>query len=71
MLIMTDETFGPVMPVMAYADIKDALRLSNDTHYGLSGAVFAPDEDVAVAFAERMQAGGISVNDAGMTTMTF
>ena len=45
--------------------------MANDTHYGLSGAVFAPDEDVAIEFAEKMQAGGISVNDAGMTTMTF
>ena len=71
MLIMTDETFGPVMPVMAYSTVDEALKLANDTHYGLSGAVFAPDEGDAVAFAQQMQAGGISVNDAGMTTMTF
>ena len=71
MLVMTDETFGPVMPVMQYTGVDEALKLANDTHYGLSGAVFAPDEDVAIEFAEKMQAGGISVNDAGMTTMTF
>ena len=71
MLIMTEETFGPVMPVMAYSTVDEALELANDTHYGLSGAVFAPDEDDAVAFAQQLQAGGISINDAGMTTMTF
>jgi len=71
MLVMTDETFGPVMPVMAYSTVEEAAELANDSHYGLSGAVFAATEDEAIAFAERLEAGGISINDAGMTTMTF
>lgn len=71
MRIMTEETFGPVMPVMAYASVEQAAKLANDSDYGLSGAVFAPDEEQAIAFAEHLDAGGISINDAGMTTMTF
>ena len=41
MAVMTDETFGPVMPVMAFDGVDEAVRLANDTVYGLSAAVFA------------------------------
>ena len=71
MAIMRDETFGPVMPVMAYATEDEAVTLANDTHYGLSAAVFGPTEDDALRVASQINAGGISVNDAGMTTMIF
>lgn len=71
MKIMTEETFGPVMPVMAYRDEAEAVALANDSRYGLSGAVFGPTEDDALCVAEQIDAGGISVNDAGMTTMVF
>ncbi len=71
MAVMTEETFGPLMPVMAYSSADEALRLANDSEYGLSAAVFAPDEDTALQFAGKLEAGGISVNDAGMTTMIF
>jgi acyl-CoA reductase-like NAD-dependent aldehyde dehydrogenase len=71
MALMTEETFGPVMPVMAYSTEDEAVRLANDTHYGLSGAVFGPTEDDALRVARQIDAGGISVNDAGMTTMVF
>jgi acyl-CoA reductase-like NAD-dependent aldehyde dehydrogenase len=71
MQIMTEETFGPVMPVMAFATEEEAIQLANDSIYGLSGAVFGPDEAAAVRVAERIDAGGISVNDAGLTTMIF
>ena len=69
--VMVDETFGPLMPVMAYSDPKEALELANDTHYGLSAAVFASSEDEAKQFADQLDAGGISINDAGMTAMVF
>lgn len=71
MQLMTDETFGPVMPVMAFADEAEAIALANDSLYGLSAAVFAPTEARAIAIAEQLNAGGISINDAGMTTMIF
>jgi acyl-CoA reductase-like NAD-dependent aldehyde dehydrogenase len=71
MAVMTEETFGPVMPVMKYRDEQEAIALANDTIFGLSGAVFGPTDDDAIRVAEQIEAGGISVNDAGMTTMVF
>lgn len=71
MAVMTEETFGPVMPVMKYSDEAEAIRLANDTIFGLSGAVFGPTDEDAIRVAEQIEAGGISVNDAGMTTMVF
>ncbi len=69
--VMTEETFGPVMPVMAFTTEEEAISLANDTQYGLSGAVFGPTEEDALRVAARIDAGGISINDAGMTTMIF
>jgi len=66
MTLMTQETFGPVIPVMAVADVDEAIRLANDTEYGLSGAVFAAPEQ-AESIAARMRAGGISINDVCLT----
>ncbi len=71
MLIMREETFGPVMPVMRYESEEEAVRLANDSDYGLSAAVFGPTEEDALRVAEKINAGGISVNDAGLTTMIF
>ena len=70
MQLMTDETFGPVMPVMPFDTIDEAVALANDTSYGLSGAVFANTADNAVAVARRINAGGISINDASLTGVT-
>jgi acyl-CoA reductase-like NAD-dependent aldehyde dehydrogenase len=71
MQVMTEETFGPVMPVMRYSTEAEALQLANDSQYGLSGAVFAGDDAAAMHFARQMNVGGVSINDAGMTTMIF
>jgi acyl-CoA reductase-like NAD-dependent aldehyde dehydrogenase len=71
MRIMNEETFGPVMPVMAFDSEMDAIRLANDSNYGLSAAVFGADEKSALRVAAHIDAGGISVNDAGLTTMIF
>ena len=69
MLVMTEETFGPIMPLMPFGDADEAVALSNDTVYGLSGSVFAGSSDEALAVASRMNAGGISVNDAALTAL--
>lgn len=63
MTLMTEETFGPVVPVMKFSTEDEAAQLANDTVYGLSGAVFGPDTHTAGEFATRMYAGGISIND--------
>lgn len=67
MKIMREETFGPCMPVMAFDDIEEAIRLANDTDYGLSAAVIGPDEESAMAVGERIDAGKVSIQDAFLT----
>ncbi len=71
MRVMTEETFGPIIPVMPFTSIGEAVALANDSVYGLSAAVFAATEAEAIAVAERLDAGGVSINDAGLTTMVF
>jgi len=71
MKLMTDETFGPITPVMKYRSVEEAVALANDTIYGLSGAVFARTLEEARAVAERINAGGMSLNDAGLTRETY
>src|SRR4051794_36618604 len=63
MKVMTDETFGPVIPVMKVRDTDEAVRLANDTRYGLSASVFAGTTDEAEAVARRIEAGAVNVND--------
>ncbi|WP_323763971.1 aldehyde dehydrogenase family protein [Marinovum sp.] len=65
MAVMTEESFGPLMPVMAFDTVDEAVRLANDSPYGLSGAVFGLEDD-ALAVARRLDLGGISINDAGL-----
>ena len=67
MLIMQDETFGPVIPVVIYGDVEEAVALANDSAFGLSAAVFSTDDEAAKAIAERLQVGAISINDASLT----
>jgi acyl-CoA reductase-like NAD-dependent aldehyde dehydrogenase len=67
MKVMTEETFGPIMPVMAVSSPAEAIQLANETEYGLSAAVFAGSDTEAIAIAHQINAGGISINDAGLT----
>ncbi|NUP66779.1 MAG: aldehyde dehydrogenase family protein [Nonomuraea sp.] len=69
MLVMTEETFGPVLPVMAVADADEAVARANDSAYGLSAAVFAATEERALAVAARLRAGAVSVGDAALTAL--
>lgn len=68
MQVMTEETFGPLMPVMSYDTLDEAIALANDSSYGLSGAVFAGNDGDALAIARRMQVGAISINSTGLGT---
>ena len=67
MKVMTEETFGPVMPVMAYDDEAQAVELANDTIYGLSAAVLAGDAEEGERIAAQIDAGAISVMDTILT----
>jgi succinate-semialdehyde dehydrogenase/glutarate-semialdehyde dehydrogenase len=67
MLIMRDETFGPCIPVMAYQDIEEAIALANDTIFGLTASVIAGSAEEAKAIGERINAGGIFLQDTFLT----
>lgn len=69
MKVMTEETFGPIMPIMSFANIDEAIDLANDSIYGLSGAVFAGEEEEAIALARHLDVGAISINDAALTAL--
>ena len=62
MKVMRDETFGPVVGVMKVRDAEEALRLANDSRYGLSGSVFG-EKARAEQVARRVECGAINVND--------
>ncbi|WP_028655461.1 aldehyde dehydrogenase family protein [Nocardioides sp. J54] len=64
MTIMREETFGPTLPVMKVADAQEAVRLANDSEYGLCGSVFGRDLERAEAVARRLEVGAVTVNDA-------
>jgi succinate-semialdehyde dehydrogenase / glutarate-semialdehyde dehydrogenase len=71
MSIMQEETFGPVIPVMAYSTLSQALALANDSEFGLSAAVLGPDLDEAMAFGSQLDVGAISIGDAALTSAVF
>jgi aldehyde dehydrogenase (NAD+) len=57
-----DEIFGPILGVIGYADLDDAVRIANDTIYGLSGQVYGADAAAATAVARRLRTGAVNVN---------
>jgi aldehyde dehydrogenase (NAD+) len=62
MTIAREEIFGPVLAVIPYDDDEDAIRIANDSAYGLSGGVFSADPDRAMAMGRRMRVGSMSIN---------
>ncbi|WP_020102553.1 aldehyde dehydrogenase family protein [Mycobacterium sp. 360MFTsu5.1] len=64
MTIAREEIFGPVLCMLGYDDIDDAVDIANDTEYGLAGYVSGADIDAARAVARRIRAGWISINHA-------
>jgi aldehyde dehydrogenase (NAD+) len=62
MTIAREEIFGPVLVVIPYEDEEDAIRIANDSEYGLSGGVWSADEERAMAVARRIRTGTVAVN---------
>ena len=63
MKVMVDETFGPVLGVMKVKDADEAVRMANDTRYGLSASVMSRDTKRAEAVAKRLEVGATNVDD--------
>ena len=67
MRIMSEETFGPVLPIMRVDDEEAALRMANDSDYGLGANVWTRDRSKGLAMARRVESGSVCVNDMTMT----
>jgi acyl-CoA reductase-like NAD-dependent aldehyde dehydrogenase len=69
MTIAQEEIFGPVLCIMAYEDEEDAVRIANDTIYGLAGGVWSSDAEHAKRVARRIRAGQIDINGGSFNPM--
>jgi acyl-CoA reductase-like NAD-dependent aldehyde dehydrogenase len=63
MACMTEETFGPTLPIMKVSTVEEAIRLANDSPYGLSASVFSKDVERAKAVAVQLDCGAVNIND--------
>lgn len=66
MEIAQEEVFGPIIAVIPYDDINDAVRIANGTNFGLAASVYSGDRDTAFKIAERIRSGSVAINLAGV-----
>jgi acyl-CoA reductase-like NAD-dependent aldehyde dehydrogenase len=71
MACMTEETFGPTLPIMRVADAEQAVKLANDSPYGLAASVWTKDSARGEALARRIEAGAVCVNDAQLNYLAL
>jgi acyl-CoA reductase-like NAD-dependent aldehyde dehydrogenase len=71
MKIMQDETFGPIICIMKFKDESEAVKLANDTIYGLNASVWSHDKNRAVRVAKQITTGGVAVNNALTASANF
>ncbi len=62
MTVAREEIFGPVVAVIPYEDIDEAVTIANDSPYGLSGSVWSSDLDCALSIARRIRSGNVAIN---------
>jgi succinate-semialdehyde dehydrogenase/glutarate-semialdehyde dehydrogenase len=67
MLCMKEETFGPLLPIMAFDSEEEAIRLANDSIYGLTASVWTKDREKGERIAKEIQAGTVTINDHAYT----
>jgi acyl-CoA reductase-like NAD-dependent aldehyde dehydrogenase len=65
--IAQEEVFGPIICVLPYEDEDDAIRIANNSKYGLAGAVYSRDPEHAAAVARRIRTGVVSINQGGIS----
>ncbi len=71
MRIAQEEIFGPVVSVIRYSDDEEAVRIANDSMYGLGGAVWSSDTERALSVARRLETGTVWINDYHMINVRF
>ena len=71
MTIMHEETFGPLLPIIPFNTVDEAIEHANDSAFGLSASVFAGTAKEAIKVGRRIEAGGISINDAALTSLMY
>jgi acyl-CoA reductase-like NAD-dependent aldehyde dehydrogenase len=70
MKVMTEETFGPLVPIMRVRDADEAIRLANDSEYGLSASLYTRDLRRGQALAGRIETGDVAINRPQMVIGT-
>jgi len=64
MKIMKEETFGPVICIMKFKDMDEAIRLANDSNYGLNASVWTKDKNKGIKISKEIVTGGVAINNA-------
>ena len=71
MKIMAEETFGPLLPIIPFDTVDEAVAQANKSEFGLSASVFAETAEEAMTMGRQIEAGGISINDAALTSLMY
>lgn len=69
MRVVREEIFGPVTSVTTYDDYNDAIRLANDSDFGLAASIYGKDDDLIMNMAKQIQSGSVAINTAGISFM--
>ena len=62
MRLLREEVFGPVLPIVPFSDIDEAVKMANETKYGLTAEIYTRDLDLGREVAKKLEAGTVSIN---------